>query len=78
MYKSSIFRPLGSRGVQEVVTNPALAKYSITESGGELGKLAEPLFGPESFHNCDYGFFYYNVRENAKLRVRTWLEQHAE
>lgn len=62
------------RGVV-IVTNPKMNKYSVTASQGEQGKLMETLFGPASFHNCDYGFFYYNIRENAKLRVKTWFEK---
>jgi len=63
------------RGVV-LVTNPAMYKYSITASQGESGAFMIPLFGPCSFHNCDYSFFYYNIRENAKLRVKTWFEKH--
>ena len=64
------------RGVV-IMTNPKMNKYSITASQGEEGKYMEPLFGPASFHNCDYGFFYYNIRENAKLRVKTWFNKKA-
>lgn len=60
------------RGVV-IVTNPEMYKYSITAIQGENGKQLEPLFGPCSFHNCDYGFIYYNIRENAKLRVKNGL-----
>lgn len=63
------------RGVV-IVTNPEMSKYSVTESQGEEGKQFEPLFGPCSFHNCDYGFFYYNIKENVKLRVKKWFELH--
>ncbi len=41
-----------------------------------LGNEFEPVFGPESYHLCDYGFFYYNIRENAKLRAQRWRETH--
>ncbi len=81
-YPSSGMKPLEEkvstvlnleRGVV-IVTNPAMMKYTITAVQGEMGKLMEPLFGPASFHNCDYGFFYYNIRENAKLRVQKLFE----
>ncbi len=32
-----------------------------------------PLFGPDSYHSYDYGFYYANIRENARLRVEKWL-----
>ena len=31
------------------------------------------LFGPESYHGWDYGFYYMNIRENAELRTRNFL-----
>lgn len=34
----------------------------------------EATFGLECFHTCDYGFFFYNIRENAANRVQKWLE----
>lgn len=32
------------------------------------------IFGPESYHGYDYGFYYMNIRENAALRVETWFK----
>lgn len=31
------------------------------------------LFGPESFHNNDYAFYYENLRENVKQRVENYI-----
>lgn len=31
------------------------------------------MFGPESYHSYDYGFYYANIRENAALRIEKWL-----
>ncbi len=31
------------------------------------------LFGPESYHSNDYGFYYANIRENASVRIASWL-----
>lgn len=39
------------------------------------GKEVEPLFGPESYHGCDFGFFYHNIRENAKRRLQKYIEK---
>ena len=59
-----------------IVLNPAMNKYSISEISGPMARQCEALFGPASFHNCDYSFFYYNIRENVKLRIRKWFEAH--
>lgn len=58
-----------------IVTNPEMKKYSITECQGEMGKFMIPMFGPCSYHNCDYSFFHNNVRENVKTRIKAWFEQ---
>ncbi len=34
---------------------------------------AVELFGPESFHNNDYAFYYENLRENIKQRVENYI-----
>lgn len=31
------------------------------------------LFGPESYHGWDYGFYYMNIRKNAELRTENFL-----
>ncbi len=49
-----------------IVDSEACKPYTVTAM---LGNEFEPVFGPESYHLCDYGFFYYNIRENAKLRA---------
>lgn len=32
------------------------------------------VFGPESYHGQDYGFYYASIEENAGLRASHWLE----
>ena len=54
-----------------IVTEPRLAKYAITAIPGF--KKFEPVFGPASYHGCDYSFFYLNIRENARLRSEAWF-----
>ena len=54
-----------------VVTDPRLAGYAITAIPG-FGRL-EPVFGPASYHLCDYSFFYLNIRENARARADAWF-----
>jgi hypothetical protein len=35
----------------------------------------QDLFGPESFHGQDYGFFYMNIRKNAEDRISAYLNK---
>ncbi len=60
-----------------IVTSPDMTKYSIAASGEpEFRPFSEALFGPKSYHNCDYGFFLNNLRENVRLRIQKWFEKH--
>ena len=34
-----------------------------------------PLFGPESYHLHDYGFFYNNLKQNVADRIKAFQEQ---
>ena len=54
-----------------VVTEPRLAKYAVTAIPGF--KRLEPVFGPASYHLCDYSFFYLNIRDNARARAAAWF-----
>ena len=36
------------------------------------------VFGPESFHNNDYGFFYNNIKDNVEKRIASYLIQNRE
>ena len=56
-----------------MVTDPAFEKYTITALTGM--EDLESVFGPASYHGCDYSFFYLNIRENARLRAETWLKR---
>ena len=56
-----------------IVTEPKLQKFVITAIPGF--QALEPVFGPASFHDCDYSFFFLNIRENARVRAQAWLEQ---
>lgn len=39
------------------------AKYAIPMTS---------IFGPESYHGYDYGFYYMNIRKNVADRISTW------
>lgn len=54
-----------------VVTEPKLKRYAITAIPGF--KKLESVFGPASYHGCDYSFFYQNIRENALTRMTAWF-----
>ena len=36
---------------------------------------ADKIFGPESYHKCDYEFYYYDLRENVKNRIAAFMDQ---
>ena len=57
-----------------IVTTDECKQYMDWKLWGEEVK---GTFGPESYHGADFSFFYYNIRENAKLRIRKWFEKKA-
>ena len=59
-----------------IVTEPRLAKFAITAIPGF--KKFEPVFGPASYHGCDYSFFYLNIRENARTRAEAWFAKQGK
>ena len=61
-----------SRGTV-IVTEPKLRDCAITAAPGY--GVFESVFGPESYHGCDYSFFYLNIRNNARARVRAWMKR---
>jgi hypothetical protein len=54
-----------------IVREPRLEKFAITRIPGF--RNLEPVFGPASYHGCDYSFFYLNLRENARMRAERWF-----
>ncbi len=59
-----------------IVTEPKLRDCAITKIPGNAE--FESVFGPESYHGCDYSFFYLNIRNNARARVRAWMTRQEE
>ena len=55
-----------------IVNEPRLRRCAITKTPGF--KKMESVFGPASYHTCDYSFFYLNIRENAWARIKAWLK----
>ena len=53
------------RGVVVVSTEAAKA-FAIPAA-------MQDLFGPESYHGQDYGFFYGDLRRNAEMRIAGWF-----
>ena len=56
------------RGVV-VVTTEAAKPYRIPAA-------MEAIFGPESYHGQDYGFFYYNLQQNVADRIAKWQAEN--
>lgn len=54
-----------------IVREPRLRRCAITKTPGF--KKMESVFGPASYHTCDYSFFYLNIRENARRRIDAWF-----
>ena len=40
-----------------------------------LPKEAVPMFGPESYHRFDYGFFYNDLKKNIADRIKAYQEK---
>ena len=57
-----------------IVTNPVFKKCAITATPGF--ESFESVFGPESYHGCDYSFFFRNIEENAKERIDAWFRRN--
>lgn len=53
-----------------IVSEPRLKKYVITSV--PVFKRFESVFGPASYHGCDYSFFFLNIRQNAWIRAAAW------
>ncbi len=51
-----------------VVTTVDAKLYGIPADGAAL-------FGPESYHLHDYGFFYNNFKQNVTDRVKAYMEK---
>ena len=56
-----------------MVMNPEFEQYAISKLMGL--EAIEHVFGPASYHGCDYSFFYLNIRENARTRSEAWFEK---
>ncbi|MBR3224233.1 MAG: DUF3089 domain-containing protein [Atopobiaceae bacterium] len=59
-----------------IVTEPRLSKCTITAIPGF--KHLETVFGPASYHGCDYSFFFLNIRENVRTRADAWFARQEE
>lgn len=50
---------------------------SVDPSIYAMPAVMAPLFGSESYHGWDYKFYYQNIRENAEVRVKAYLDNLA-
>lgn len=69
-------------GIPEAVPGIADARIDL-ERGVVVCESVDPaefamsnaeVFGPESYHGCDYGFYFENIRENAALRAAKFMK----
>lgn len=58
-----------------MVTDPAFARCAV--SAGPGMEAFEAVFGPASYHGCDYSFFYNNIKQNVADRAAAWTAQQA-
>ena len=68
---ASIKENLGSLTVDGKLVTPGIAEkelYAIPADGAII-------FGPESYHLHDYGFFFNNFKQNVAARVKSILEK---
>ena len=78
---------LGSLTVEGKLVTPGIADARVDTARGSVivttvdAKLygipddGKPLFGPESYHLHDYGFFYNNFKQNVADRVKAFLNK---
>ena len=77
---------LGSlTSVEEGIVEPGIADAQLDLERGVVvvsTEAAKPfaipaamqdIFGPESYHGQDYGFFYGDLRRNAEMRIAGWF-----
>jgi hypothetical protein len=50
-----------------VVTTVDAKLYAIPAEGAQM-------FGPESYHLHDYGFFFNNIKQNVADRIKAFME----
>ena len=73
--------PTGTAGGFEIADIGADAQVDVGRGVVVTNANSDPIamseyFGPQSFHNGDYSFFYNNIRENVAKRIATYQETH--
>ena len=84
---ASVKENLGSLNVEGKLVTPGIADARVDTLRGSVivttadAKLyaipadAADLFGPESYHLHDYGFFFNNFKQNVADRIKTYLNK---
>lgn len=84
---ASVKENLGSLTVESKLVTPGIAdarvdtvrgSVIVTTADAELYAIpadGAPMFGPESYHLHDYGFFYNNLKQNVADRIKAFLEK---
>lgn len=84
---ASVKENLGSLTVEGKLVSPGIADARVDTVRGSvivttvdanlyaIPADAADLFGPESYHLHDYGFFYNNMKQNIADRIKAYLEK---
>ena len=78
-----------SENLGSLVFNPETGKYEIGDAGADAQLVLErgvvltntqsdpidlvDFFGPQSFHNDDYTFYYNNIKDNVAKRIAAYM-----
>lgn len=84
---ASVKENLGSHTVEGKLVTPGIAdarvdtvRGSVVVTTADAKLYAIPadgaaMFGPESYHLHDYGFFFNNLKQNVADRIKAFLEK---
>ncbi|MBO4871355.1 MAG: DUF3089 domain-containing protein [Muribaculaceae bacterium] len=56
-------------------TDRGVVVVTTADTTYALPAYAAPMFGPESYHLYDYGFFYNNLKQNIADRIAAWMRK---
>ena len=65
-------------GIADAYINPdrcTVVCSTVDQAKYEMPKAMSPIFGSGIYHGCDYSFYFMNIRQNARDRIKAFLEQ---
>ncbi len=73
-FETKVIRP----GIVDAKVDPERGVVLVNSEERYTTKAAKvDIFGPESYHGQDYGFFYFNLQENVKVRIEAYMRAHS-